>query len=294
MQRQRRGEPLKLTERLFLNVANKRVITKLKARTGGRLRLAISGAAPLSLEVAEFMHNLGITIYEGYGLTESSGSSTTNPHDAPRFGSVGKAIRGTRIAIDPSVPDIEREGEGEVILYGPGVMEAYHNAPQATREALTADGGLRTGDLGYLDEDGYLYITGRLKELYKLSSGRYVAPAPLEDKLKLSPFIAHCMLYGSGQPYNVALIVADVPALVAYLGSEGRNIDEVLADPRTRRLYEDEILKYSRDFRTFELVRNFWLVAEPFTRANGMLTPTMKTLRRRVLERYEARLKSLY
>ena len=294
MQRQRRGEPLKLTERLFLNVANKRVITKLKARLGGRLRLAISGAAPLSLEVAEFMHNLGLTIYEGYGLTESSGSSTTQPHDAPRFGSVGKAIRGTRIAIDASVPDIEREGEGEVILYGPGVMEGYHNAPRATQEALTADGGLRTGDLGYLDDDGYLYITGRLKELYKLSSGRYVAPAPLEDKLKLSPFISHCMLYGSGQPYNVALIVADVHALVAYLGRDHRTVEELLADPRTRRLYEDEILKYSRDFRTFELVRNFWLVAEPFTRANGMLTPTMKTLRRRVLERYEARLKSLY
>jgi long-chain acyl-CoA synthetase len=294
MQRKSRGEPLKLTERLFLNMANKVVITKLKARLGGRLRLAISGAAPLSLEVAEFMHNLGVTIYEGYGLTESSGSNTTNPHDAPRFGSVGKPIRGTRIVIDASVADIEREGEGEVILYGPGVMEGYHNAPQATRDALTADGGLRTGDLGYLDDDGYLYITGRLKELYKLSSGRYVAPAPLEDKLKLSPFISHCMLYGSGQPYNVALIVADIHALVAYLGRDDRTIDELLADPRTRRLYEDEILKYSRDFRTFELVRNFWLVAEPFTRSNGMLTPTMKTLRRRVLERYEARLKSLY
>jgi long-chain acyl-CoA synthetase len=173
-------------------------------------------------------------------------------------------------------------------------MEGYHNAPEATQAALTPDGGLRTGDLGYLDDDGYLYITGRLKELYKLSSGRYVAPAPLEDKLKLSPFISHCMLYGSGQPYNVALIVADVHALVAYLGSSNRTVDELLADPRTRRLYEDEILKYSRDFRTFELVRNFWLVAEPFTRSNGMLTPTMKTLRRRVLERYEARLKSLY
>ena len=139
------------------------------------------------------------------------------------------------------MPDIEREGEGEVILYGPGVMEGYHNAPEATEGSITPDGGLRTGDLGYLDDDGYLYITGRLKELYKLSSGRYVAPAPLEDKLKLSPFISHCMLYGSGQPYNVALIVADMPALWAYLGPSDRTIDELLADPRTRRLYEDEI-----------------------------------------------------
>jgi long-chain acyl-CoA synthetase len=293
MQRRRRGETLKLTERIFLNMADKLVISKLKARLGGRLRFAISGAAPLSRDVAEFMHNLGVTIYEGYGLTESSGSSTTNPADAPHFGSVGKPIRGTTIAIDRSIPNLA-EGEGEIILYGPGVMESYHNAPEATAQAITADGGLRTGDLGYLDADGYLYVTGRIKELFKLSSGRYVAPAPLEGKLKLSPFILHCMVYGSGQPYNVALIVADIPALAAYFGREDASPEELLADPRTRRLYEDEIHKHSRDFRTYELVRNFWLVSDAFTREEGMLSPTMKLLRRKVLQRYEARLKSLY
>jgi long-chain acyl-CoA synthetase len=293
MQRRRRGETLKLTERIFLNMADKLVISKLKARLGGRLRFAISGSAPLSRDVAEFMHNLGVTIYEGYGLTESSGSSTTNPADAPHFGSVGKPIRGTTIAIDRSIPNLA-EGEGEIILYGPGVMESYHNAPEATAQAITADGGLRTGDLGYLDADGYLYVTGRIKELFKLSSGRYVAPAPLEGKLKLSPFILHCMVYGSGQPYNVALIVADIPALAAYFGREDASPEELLADPRTRRLYEDEIHKHSRDFRTYELVRNFWLVSDAFTREEGMLSPTMKLLRRKVLQRYEARLKSLY
>jgi long-chain acyl-CoA synthetase len=292
MQRQRRGEQLKLTERIFLNMADKLVISKLKARLGGRLRLAFSGAAPLSVEVAEFMDALGITIYEGYGLTESSGSTTTNPNGAPRFGSVGKPIPGTRIEIDPTVTELP--GEGEVIVYGPNIMEGYHNAPELTTQALTADGGLRTGDLGHIDEDGYLFITGRLKELYKLNNGRYVAPAPLEDKLKLSPFIQHCMVYGAGQPYNVALIVADVPALKAYLGRDDASREELISDPRSRRLFEEEILKYSRDFRTFELVRNFWLVTEPFTRENGMLSPAMKLLRRRVLEVYEARLKSLY
>jgi long-chain acyl-CoA synthetase len=293
MQRQRRGESLKLTERIFLNMADKLVISKLKARLGGKLRFALSGAAPLPLEVAEMLHNIGITIYEGYGLTESSGSTTTNPTYAPRFGSVGKAIRGTRIEIDTSVP--ETDGRiGEVIIYGPGVMEGYHNQPEATRAVLTADGGVRTGDLGYVDEDGYLYITGRLKDLYKLSSGRYVAPVPLEDKLKLSPFVSHCMLYGAGQPYNVALVVADVPALKSYFGRDDASADELIADPRARRLFEEEILKHSRDFRAFELVRNFWLVAEPFTRASGTLTPALKLLRRRVLAQYEGRLKSLY
>jgi long-chain acyl-CoA synthetase len=292
MQRQRRGEPLKLTERIFLNMADKLVISKLKARLGGKLRLAFSGAAALSVEVAEFMNALGVTIYEGYGLTESSGSTTTNPSGAPRFGSVGKPIPGTRIEIDPTVAEIP--GEGEIIVYGPNIMEGYHNLPEATDQALTPDGGLRTGDLGRFDEDGYLYVTGRLKELYKLNNGRYVAPAPLEEKLKLSPFIQYCMVYGAGQPYNVALIVADVPALKSYLGRDDASSEELVSDPRTRRLFEEEILKYSRDFRTFELVRNFWLVTEPFTRENGMLSPAMKLLRRRVLQIYEARLNSLY
>jgi long-chain acyl-CoA synthetase len=263
------------------------------ARFGGKLRWAISGAAPLPAEVAEFMHNIGITIYESYGLTESSGSTTSNPSDAPRLGSVGKPIRGTWIEIDPYIADAE-PGEGEIVIHGAGVMEGYHNLPQATAETLTPERGLRSGDLGYLDGDGYLYVTGRIKELYKLSNGRYVAPAPLEGKLKLSPFIAHCMIYGTGQPYNVALIVADVHALRSYLRSDARAHDDLLADPRVRRLYEDEILKYSREFRTFELVRNFWLTAEPFTRENGMLTAALKMRRRRVLAKYETRLKSLY
>jgi long-chain acyl-CoA synthetase len=145
-----------------------------------------------------------------------------------------------------------------------------------------------------VDQDGYLYITGRIKELYKLDSGRYVAPASLEEKLKLSPFIASCMVYGSGQPYNVALIVADLPALSAYLGREQVADEDLIADPRARRLFEEEILKYSKDFRAFELVRNFWLTSEPLTRENGMLTPNLKLSRRRVQQRYEARLKSLY
>jgi long-chain acyl-CoA synthetase len=292
-QRQRQGESLKLTERIFLNMADKLIISKVMSRFGGKLRWAISGAAPLPAEVAEFMHNIGITIYESYGLTESSGSTTSSPSDAPRLGSVGKPIRGTWIEIDPYIADAEH-GEGEIVIHGAGVMEGYHNLPEATAETLTPERGLRSGDLGYLDADGYLYVTGRIKELYKLSNGRYVAPAPLEGKLKLSPFIAHCMLYGTGQPYNVALIVADVHALRSYLRLDLRASEDLLADPRVRRLYEDEILKYSREFRTFELVRNFWLTAEPFTRENGMLTAALKMRRRRVLAKYETRLKSLY
>jgi long-chain acyl-CoA synthetase len=269
------------------------VIGKLKARLGGRLRLAFSGAAPLSVDVAEFLHAVGITIHEGYGLTESSGSTTTNPTGAPRFGSVGQPLLGTTIVIDRRVSGQDAR-EGEVVIYGPGVMPEYHNRPAETALVLGSDGGLRTGDLGYLDEEGYLYITGRVKELYKLNNGRYVAPAPLEEKLKLSPFISNCMVYGAGQPYNVALVVADVPALQSYFGGALRDPRVLLSDRRIRRLFEEEILKHSKDFRTFELVRSFWLETEPFTRENGMLTPTFKLRRELVRARYEGRLLTLY
>jgi long-chain acyl-CoA synthetase len=293
LKKQRAGESLKLTERIYLNLCDRIVISKLKARLGGKVRWAFSGAAPLPVPVAEMLHDLGITIYEGYGLTESSGSSTSNPTGAAKFGSVGKAVGETRIVIDTKVSEA-LAGEGEILLYGPGIMQGYHNQPNATTDAITADGGLRTGDLGRIDDDGYLWVTGRIKDLYKLSNGRYIAPAPLEQKLKMSPFIEHCMVYGAGQPYNVALIVADVRSLRAYLGLEHLSAEELIADPRARRLYEEEILKCSRDFRTFELVRNFWLATEPFTRENGMLTSAMKLRRRRVLQFYEAKLRSLY
>jgi len=293
MRRQRQGATLKLTERIYLNMARKLVISKIMGRFGGELRLGFSGAAALPAEVGELLHTIGLPIYEGYGLTESSGSSTSNPLREPRFGSVGKPIGETRITLDREIPEAEGD-EGEIIIHGPGVMAGYHNNDASTRAALTADGGLRTGDLGRFDADGYLYITGRIKELYKLSSGRYVAPGPLEEKLKLSPFIANCMIYGSGQPYNVALISADLPSLRAYLGADKASAETLLADPRTRRLFDEEILRCSREFRTFELVRKFWLTPEVFSRENGMLTPTLKLRRRDVLKRFEARLRSLY
>ncbi len=294
--KQQRGEHLGISQRVSLNLAEKLVIGKLKARLGGRLRLAFSGAAPLPVEVAEFLHAVGVTLYEGYGLTESSGSTTTNPTGAARFGSVGKAIPGTNIVIDRAAnPTISVDPrEGEIIVYGHGVMAGYHNRPTDTAAAIMSDGGLRTGDLGYIDDEGYLFVTGRVKELYKLNNGRYVAPAPLEEKLKLSPYVSNCMIYGAGQPYNVALIVADLPALQAYFGGELTTPQQLLSDRRTRRLYEDEILKHSKDFRTIELVRNFWIETEPFTRENGMLTPTFKLKRENVRRRYEARLLTLY
>lgn len=292
--RQQQGDQPSFSQRFAAGFAERTVIPRLTQRMGGRLRMAVSGAAPLAAEIPEFMDRLGIRIYEGYGLTESCGSVTTNPTDAPKFGSVGKPLPGTEIVIDTVAVDADDPREGEIIVHSPGVMEGYHNRPEETARVRTPDGGLRTGDVGYVDDDGYLFITGRVKDLYKLTSGRYVAPAPLEQKLRLSPFVLQCMLYGAGQDYNVALIVVDVPYLRAYLGGDERPAEALIADPRTRRIIHDEILRHSRDFRTFELVRNFWLETRQFTRENGLLTPTFKLRRRAATRAYEARLLSLY
>lgn len=292
--REQQGGHLSLSERMTAGLAERTVIAKLKQRLGGRLETVYSGAAPLAPEVADFMQGLGVTIVEGYGLTESCGSVTTNRAEAPRFGSVGQPIPGTRIEIDRGAYEWQDAREGEIIVHSPSVMEGYHNRPQETDAVRTADGGLRTGDVGYLDEDGFLYITGRIKDLYKLNSGRYVAPAPLEERVRLSPFVHECMLYGSGQAYNVALIVVDMAYLRAYLGGDDRSDEDLIGDPVTRNIIEVEITRYSRDFRTFELVRSFWLETRPLTRENGMLTHSYKIRRREVARQYEARLLSLY
>ncbi len=289
----KRGQTLSLAEKIALPLAEKLVFSKIRGRFGGRLRMAISGAAALSREVAEFVDNLGIQVYEGYGMTEGSGTTTVNRPGAVRIGSVGKVFPGVEIKLDHNAPGAN-DVEGEVILYGLGVMSGYYNQPALTAEVMTADGGLRTGDLGRIDADGFLFITGRSKELYKLENGKYVAPVPLEEKLQLSPFIAQCVVYGADRPHNVALIIPDKVALEAWAKEQGIASDAVLKDPRTIKLFESEIEQYSADFKGFEKPRAFILDAEELTTENGMLTPTLKLKRRNVLAKYEERLKALY
>jgi long-chain acyl-CoA synthetase len=175
-------------------------------------------------------------------------------------------------------------------------MAGYHNEPEATRETMTEDGGLRSGDLGRIDGEGFLFITGRVKELYKLANGKYVAPAPLEEKLQLSAYISQCVVYGTDQPHNVALVVPDMAALRVWAQSNGlaTETNALLADPRTRELIRKEIDLHSRDFKGFEAIHDFVLSSEEMTTQNDMLTPTLKLKRRNVLTRYEGQLKALY
>ena len=175
-------------------------------------------------------------------------------------------------------------------------MMGYHRRPEENEKALMTDGGFRTGDLGYLDDDGFLYITGRIKEQYKLENGKYVMPSPLEEELKLSPFVANVMIYGDGRPFNVALVAIDEARVREWAQRRGarRSAKDLTRDARVRALLRDELALHSRGFKPFERPLDFALVREDFTTQNGLLTPTLKLRRRDVMARYGALIESLY
>jgi long-chain acyl-CoA synthetase len=175
-------------------------------------------------------------------------------------------------------------------------MQGYENRPKATQAVFTADGGFRTGDMGYLDEDGYLYITGRIKEQYKLANGKYVVPTPLEERLKVSPFIANIMVYGDNQAHNVALIVPDLLVLREWAEQAGIDADQLrtlLADERVKAKLAQELERLSGEFKGYERIKAFALLGEDFTQGNGLLTPSLKLKRRNVIERFGNELKQL-
>jgi long-chain acyl-CoA synthetase len=289
--KQKKGGSLTILERIALPVAERLIFSKIVGRFGGRLRFAVSGAAALSPEVGEFIDNLGVLVIEGYGMTESSGAATANTPSARRIGSVGKPLPGVTVKLDKTAPGAEGD-VGEVLMYGHCVMDGYHNLPEETAKTVGADGGLRSGDLGRIDSDGFLFITGRVKELYKLETGKYVAPAPLEETVALSPFISQAFIYGSDKPYNVALIVPDMAALKKWASEHG--VTDLLKDERVKKLIAEEIAKHSTEWKGYEKIRDFVLLGEEFSTGNDMLTPTLKVKRRNVLKRYGGELDALY
>ena len=293
--REREGETLGFLDNLTLTLARKIIFKKVLNRFGGNLRIAISGASALSPEVAEFVNDIGISIYEGYGLSENTAALSVNYPGVRRFGSVGKPLPGVRIEIDKSVEG-SKEEDGEVIAYGENIMLGYHNLPEKTKESINDDGGLRTGDLGHLDADGYLYITGRVKEQYKLENGKYVAPAPLEESLKLSAYIDQVMLYGFNRPHNVAVIVAAMPAVEKFAEENGisGSGESLLCDPLVRELFQKQLEHYGKDFKSFERPQNFALLSEEWGIDNGLLTPTLKLKREVVEDQFRSQIESLY
>ena len=280
---------------LQFKILDKVVASKIRARFGGRLKYAFSGGAALSKEVGEFIDNLGIEVYEGYGLTETSPVATANSPQGRKIGSIGRAIPGVRIEIAPV--DVAPEGQGEIIIYGPNVMKGYHNLPEETAKAFTDKGGFRSGDMGRVDAEGFVYITGRVKEQYKLENGKYVAPAPLEEKLRLSPYIANIMVDGTNRPYNVAVIVPDFESLKKFATDAGlafSSNEELVKKPEVQTLIRAEIDKFGSEFKGFERPEKFVLATEDFTTDNSMLTPSLKVKRRNVMAKYGDAIARLY
>ncbi|KFA87375.1 AMP-dependent synthetase/ligase [Archangium violaceum] len=275
---------------------DKVVFSKVRARFGGRLKYAFSGAAAISREVAEFIDNLGITVYEGYGLTETSPIATANYPGYRKIGSVGRPIPGTRVEIDRSETGDPKQGE--IVVYGHNVMMGYYNLPDENAKVFTADGGFKTGDMGMVDENGYVWITGRIKEQYKLENGKYVVPVPIEQALQLSPFIVNVMLHGQNKPFNVAIIVPDMEALKKWATEKGldtSSIPELLKREEVQQLYREQINEFCKDAaKGYEKPQRFLLISEDFSTANDMLTPSLKLKRRNVLKKFGEAVEELY
>jgi long-chain acyl-CoA synthetase len=208
---------------------------------------------------------------------------------------VGKPISGVKIIIDKSAGDDGKQGE--IIVDGPNVMQGYHRRDEENKAVFTEERAFRTGDLGYVDNDGFLFITGRIKEQYKLENGKYVAPAPLEEQLKLSPFITNVMVYGDNRLYNVALVVPDLETLKKWTDSQGLRFDsteKMLESPKVRDVVLADIDKYSAEWKGFEKIKKVTLTAEDFTVQNGLLTPSLKLKRRIAWQKFGPQIEALY
>ena len=290
--RARQGKSLNPLERAARLASDRLVFAKVRLKMGGRLRFVVSGSAALSPQVAEFIDALGVDVFEGYGLTEAGPVVSANYPGHHRIGTVGPAFPGVTIEIDRTVTGDPLSGE--ILVRGPNVMLGYHERPEETAAAMTPDGALRTGDMGYVDEAGFLHITGRIKEQYKLETGKYVVPSPLEEQLKLSMFVQNVMLFGENKPYNVALVVPDRAALEAWAQKRGRPLENLASDPEVKALLLRELASQAEGFKSYERPRDLAITLDDFTQENGLLTPSLKLKRRKAIERYGAVLQALY
>ncbi len=279
-----------------LALLDKLVFSKIRDVVGGRIIGAMTGSAVMNKEIAEFFYDIGISIYDCYGLTETAPGVSMNSPLGWKIGSVGRVMEGQKVIIDKSVSE-EGADDGEIIVYGPNVMIGYHNKPEETAKVIMPDGGFRTGDRGRLDKDGFLWITGRIKEQYKLTNGKYVFPAAIEEEMKLLPKVANAMVYGSGRPYNVCLVYPDFEIAARWARENGfpENPDALLANEDFKESMIDEIKDHlEQSFGRYEIPEQYYFLREDFTVDNKMLTQTMKLKRRAVLENYAGQIEAMY
>jgi long-chain acyl-CoA synthetase len=283
----RNGQVPSLWVRVQHPLADRLVFQKIRARVGGRIRYLISGSAPLQTSIGEFFDAIGLRIIEGYGLTETSPVLTSNPLNGVRFGTVGKPMPGIEIRIAP---------DGEILARGPNVMIGYYKRPDLTAEVIK-DGWFHTGDIGEIDQDGYLTITDRKKDLIVTSGGKKIAPQPLENQLKTDPLVAEAVIIGEQRKFPAALIVPDFAALEVQvrqmnLGELARA--ELVKHPKVLERYQTLIDALNERLAQFERVKRFALLPTEFTMERGELTPTMKVRRQVVEERWRDLIEELY
>jgi long-chain acyl-CoA synthetase len=273
-------------------IADALVFSKWRAAMGGRIRALVSGGAPLEPELALIFYGAGLTIYQGYGLTESSPTITANRPDANRIGSVGKAISGVMVKIAE---------DGEILCSGPNIMRGYFNRAAETSNALEKDAQgriwLHTGDIGYLDADGYLFITDRKKDLLKTSGGKYIAPQPIENAIKRSRYVNQVVVIGDQRKFPAALIVPQMDVLRSYAAKTGISFNgssELLKNPRIISLMENEVDQCTNDLSNYEKIKAVLLLESEMTIESGELTPTLKVKRRVVTEKNKKLIDQLY
>ncbi|WP_433126026.1 AMP-dependent synthetase/ligase [Micromonospora sp. CA-240977] len=270
-------------------VFDRLVYGKLRAALGGRCRDAISGGAPLGARLGHFFRGIGVTVLEGYGLTETSPAAAANLPTGTRIGTVGRPLPGVTVRI---------EDDGEILISGELVFQGYWRNETATAESLSTDGWFRTGDLGHLDADGYLSITGRKKELIVTASGKNVAPAVLEDLVRAHPLISQCVVVGDRKPFIAALVTVDEEALPAWLEGTGMPADTPVEQLREhealRREIQGAIDAANQAVSKAEAIKTFRVLPRDFTEATGELTPSLKVKRQVVHKTYAADIAEIY
>ncbi len=285
----REGKSIPISLKVQHGLFDKLVFSKVRERFGGRVRFFISGSAALNREIAEWFNAAGIVILEGYGMTENSAGGTVNHPDENRIGTVGRALPGSEVKI----------GDGdEVLLRGPHVMEGYHNLPEETHKTLTSDGWLHTGDKGSLDADGFLTITGRIKELFKTSGGKYIAPPAIESKFKaICPYASQFMVFGNERNYVVALVTLDPDAMVGWAaenGMEGKSYTEVVQSDAVNTMVTAYVEELNGKLNRWETIKKWKLLDHDLTIESGELTPSMKVKRNVVEVNHKEHIDAMY
>jgi long-chain acyl-CoA synthetase len=285
-ERERAGKPIGWLLRKQYEIADKQVLSKIRALFGGNIENCVTGAAPINPEILRFFDAAGVLILEGWGMTETSTAATVARPDAFKFGKVGRAFQGCEIKIAE---------DGEILVRGPNIFQGYYKNPEASKETLE-DGWLHTGDIGELDEDGYLSITGRKKDIIITAGGKNITPANLEAEIKQNQYVSQCVVIGDRRPYLVALITLDMEECAKLCEEKGWPADpgELRKNPEMRAIIQQHLDQVNEQFARVEQVKKFEILPHDLSQETGELTPTLKVKRNVVAEKFEKDVDALY